>query len=167
MNLEQILTCVDIESRTNFSNVNIEQICYSSRECGPNSLFVAIKGYRTDGHDYIADAIQKGAIAIVHSSELSDYQDNIVYIKTPHSREMLPILASNFYHHPSDYLTTFVATGTNGKTTSCSIARHIFSTFGKNRLVDRCRFFYRRRNRQSGSHHTRIIGFATFFAPSG
>ncbi len=131
MNLEQILTCVDIEARTNFSNVNIEQICYSSRECGPNSLFVAIKGYRTDGHDYIADAIQKGAIAIVHSSELSDYQDNIVYIKTPHSREMLPILASNFYRHPSDYLTTFVATGTNGKTTSCSIARHIFSTFGK------------------------------------
>ena len=92
---------------------------------------MAIKGYRTDGHDYIADAIQKGAIAIVHSSELSDYQDNIVYIKTPHSREMLPILASNFYCHPSDYLTTFVATGTNGKTTSCSIARHIFSTFGK------------------------------------
>ncbi len=131
MKLEKILENVPILARKNFSDIDIEQICYSSRQCAPNSLFVAIKGYRTDGHDYIDDAIARGALAVVHSSDLDVYKEDIIYIQTPDSRKMLPVMGSNFYGHPSEYLTTFVATGTNGKTTSCSIARHIFATFGK------------------------------------
>ena len=115
----------------------ISAICCDSRKVTPGSLFVAVKGFASDGHRYIASAISKGAAAIVYEdSETTENQvnesgnKNIVLIKAESARYALAIIAANFYDNPSRKLTLVGITGTNGKTTTVTLLYRMFTAMG-------------------------------------
>ena len=119
--------------------VEIDAIHNDSRKVTRGSIFVAVKGYATDGHDYIANAIGKGARAIVYEDrEAMERQTKamdtagVTMIETSSSRHALALLAANFYDNPSHKLTLVGITGTNGKTTTVTLLYRMFMALGYN-----------------------------------
>ena len=117
------------------------QICSDSRCVTAGSLFVAVKGYAADGHDYIASALEKGAAAIVYedSAKLQeqvlkaggeDAFKKVEFLRTDNSRKAVALLADEFYGHPSRKLTLVGITGTNGKTTTVTLLYNLFTRLG-------------------------------------
>lgn len=97
-------------------NIEISNIVYNSKKVIKGSLFVCIKGFKLDGHDYIVDAVNSGAVAILVEDELKKYPEDVVVIKVENTRKVLPQIGSIFYGDPSKYLNVVGITGTNGKT---------------------------------------------------
>lgn len=95
-------------------DLEIEGISYDTRTIKPGELYVALRGYKTDGHEYINEARSRGAAAIV-AEEGED-----VYL-VPDSRAALATLSANWFGHPSRELTVVGVTGTNGKTTTTTL----------------------------------------------
>ena len=121
------------------SAAEIDAICSDSRKVTRGSLFVAVKGFAFDGHEYISRAIGKGARAIVYENqEAVDFQtyaislEGIALIKVESSRHALAIIAANFYDNPSEKLTLVGITGTNGKTTTVTLLHRMFMELGYN-----------------------------------
>lgn len=121
------------------SAVEIDVICNDSRKVVRGSVFVAVKGFATDGHEYISRAIGLGARAIVYEDEqaakfqlASTDTEGITLIKTESSRHSLAVMASNFYGNPSEKLTLVGITGTNGKTTTVTLLYRMFMALGYN-----------------------------------
>ena len=117
----------------------IDAICSDSRKVTRGSLFVAVKGFAVDGHEYISRAIGMGARAIVYEDQaMTDLQtsatslDGIELIKVESSRKALAVIASNFYGNPSEKLTLVGITGTNGKTTTVTLLYRMFMAMGYN-----------------------------------
>ncbi len=92
----------------------VKGIRMDSRLVQPGDVFVAVAGSSLDGHEFIQQAIDKGAVAIVGEKPLGRL--SVPYIQVSSSREAAADLATTFYHHPSRELTTVAVTGTNGKT---------------------------------------------------
>ena len=110
---------------------NIVFICDDSRKVKKDSLFVAIKGRKEDGHNYIKEAIQNGAIALLVEDSSSVPQDfKGLVLKTENVREQLPQILNEFYNFPSEKLFTVGVTGTNGKTSIAHMIEHIYSQCG-------------------------------------
>ena len=114
------------------TNIAITHITFNSREVKRDSLFVAVRGTTTDGHKYIKQAEEAGAIAIVCEEIPEDFRGDINYIKVENSAEALGIIASNFYDNPSENLKLVGITGTNGKTTSVTLLFNLFRKLGYN-----------------------------------
>jgi UDP-N-acetylmuramoyl-L-alanyl-D-glutamate--2,6-diaminopimelate ligase len=108
----------------------ISKIHYDSRQVTSNSIFVAIKGYKTDGHKFILDAINKGAEAVVleDNSIVPDeifIHKNVTKILVKDSRIALAELSKGFYNDPSSQINLIGITGTNGKTTTSWLIKNI------------------------------------------
>ena len=121
------------------SAAEIDSICCDSRKVTRGSLFVAVKGFAADGHEYISRAIGKGARAVVYEDqEMADFQtsamalEGVALIKVESSRKALAIMAANFYDNPSEKLTLVGITGTNGKTTTVTLLYRMFMALGYN-----------------------------------
>jgi UDP-N-acetylmuramoyl-L-alanyl-D-glutamate--2,6-diaminopimelate ligase len=93
----------------------------------PGGLFVAVKGFSADGHDYIEQAVANGAAAVVCEKSL---ELPVVRVLVNNSRKVLAELAGAFYDHPSRAMTVVGITGTNGKTTISYLIEHILETAG-------------------------------------
>lgn len=91
---------------------------------------MAIKGLESDGHQYIDQAIEKGASVIVHQQDLKIKQSAITYIQVENSAIALAYMAANFYEQPSKNLNLIGVTGTNGKTTVSSLLYDLFKAAG-------------------------------------
>lgn len=91
---------------------------------------MAIKGLESDGHQYIDQAIEKGASVIVHQQHLKIKQSAITYIQVENSAIALAYMAANFYEQPSKNLNLIGVTGTNGKTTVSSLLYDLFKAAG-------------------------------------
>ena len=107
--------------------IEIEQLMTDSRKKARNAMFFCIKGLMHDGHLFASMAISNGAVAIVHSDELASYNPNVTYIKVKNTVKALNMIASRFYGHPSEKMTMYGITGTNGKS---SIAKMIKDMVG-------------------------------------
>lgn len=130
MHLSSLLHTVDVIKSTGSADIEISNIQFDSRKITSGSLFVATRGTATNGHQYIAKAIELGAIAIVCEELPSSVNDKIVYIITENSAEALGRIAHNWFGQPSSKLTLVGVTGTNGKTTTATLLYQLFRKLG-------------------------------------
>ncbi len=128
--LQDILYGVAIEQVIGSTSVGIEQITFDSRKVFPDSLFVAVKGTQSDGHQYIPQVEESGVRVIVLEVLPQELKENITYIKVANSAKALGIIAANFYDNPSSKLKLVGVTGTNGKTTVCTLLYKLFRRLG-------------------------------------
>lgn len=128
--LKDILYRVKIESVKGNTNVALENICFDSREVGNFSAFVAIKGTQVDGHRFINQVVEAGALAIICEDLPEEINDNISYVQVENSHAALAQMACNFYDNPSQKLNLVGITGTNGKTTTVTLLHQLFMNLG-------------------------------------
>lgn len=131
MNLEIILDKIHILKSIGNWEKDISNIVFDSRKAEQNTLYVAIKGTVSDGHDYIDSAITHGAIAVVCEKLPEQCHDQVVYIQVENTVKTLGQLAGNFYGNPSEKLKLTGITGTNGKTSTATLLFDVFESLGK------------------------------------
>jgi len=112
------------------TSISVGQVCFDSREVSKGCLFVAIKGTLSDGHQYIHQAIEKGAQAIVCEIIPEERNEKITYIKVKDSQLALAYISTQFYDDPSSKLHLIGVTGTNGKTTTVTLLYNLFTSLG-------------------------------------
>ncbi len=125
--LIQNTVCQVIQGST---NIQIDKICFDSRQVLPNTLFIATTGTQTDGHQYIKTAIEKGATAIIAERATTDLPAHITYIICPNSAKALGQIAAIWYNNPAQKLKIVGITGTNGKTTVATLLFKLFRKLG-------------------------------------
>jgi UDP-N-acetylmuramoyl-L-alanyl-D-glutamate--2,6-diaminopimelate ligase len=124
--LADIVKDIDIREMTGPSDPGVQQIHFDSRKVQGDSLFVAIKGTAADGHRYIGQAIQRGAVAVLCEQLPGQQPGEVTFIRIDDTREGLGIVARNFYDNPSEKLKLVGVTGTNGKTTIAALLHDLF-----------------------------------------
>ncbi|MCD7860414.1 MAG: UDP-N-acetylmuramoyl-L-alanyl-D-glutamate--2,6-diaminopimelate ligase [Oscillospiraceae bacterium] len=122
MNLKELLRGVAVRDAT-VPELKISGISYDSRSTQPGDLFVAVVGYQTDGHRYIADAAARGAAAVL--CQTPPEQADIPCVCVADSRAALAAVSAAFFGHPAERMTLIGVTGTNGKTTSTLLIKHV------------------------------------------
>jgi len=101
-----------------------------SRAIAPGSLFVAVRGFHSDGHQFISQALAQGAVAVIAEQGRAQAAGSVPLIPVPDSRRALALLADAFYGHPSGRLKLAGITGTNGKTTTSYLVKSIIEAGG-------------------------------------
>lgn len=129
MKLYNILEESEIVGYKGNLDIEIEGIAYDSRNVRQNYLFVCISGSANDGHNYIDEAISKGAVAIIVEKDVA--REGVTIVRVEQSRKTLPIIASKYYNHPTDSLKLIGITGTNGKTTTTYLVKSILESWNK------------------------------------
>ncbi|MFA6142584.1 MAG: UDP-N-acetylmuramoyl-L-alanyl-D-glutamate--2,6-diaminopimelate ligase [Candidatus Omnitrophota bacterium] len=130
MKLTAVLKNLKYETKHNISDVDVKKLSCDSRTVGKGDIFVAFRGYGQDGHKFIEEAIRKGAGVIAAESDF-DAPDGVIKIFIKDTRTALPVMADNFYGHPSEKLKVIGVTGTNGKTTITYIIENIIKAAGE------------------------------------
>ena len=130
MQIEEILKGIDIISLTGERSTIISNIEFDSRKVTGGSLFVAVKGYKSDGHDFINAAVTSGASAVICEILPENPDKSVCWIKTGDSARALGFAASNFFGNPSSSLKLVGVTGTNGKTTIATLLYLMFLRLG-------------------------------------
>ena len=139
MILEKVIAGSGVIAVEGNPHVEISSVCNDSRKVAHGSLFIAVRGFASDGHSFIATAVGKGAGAIVcEDIEMARAQiaeagaEGITIVHVGSSRHALAIIAANFYDNPSEKLTLVGITGTNGKTTTVTLLHRMFTALGYN-----------------------------------
>ncbi len=134
----KLLEGLKIISKHGPRDKEIKGIAYDSRLVEKDFLFVAVRGFAVNGHDYIKDAVNRGATVVVaeHPVKITDLrqfgiEEEPAFVCVPDSREALALISAAFYGHPSDSLSLIGITGTNGKTTTSFITKSIIDSGGK------------------------------------
>jgi UDP-N-acetylmuramoyl-L-alanyl-D-glutamate--2,6-diaminopimelate ligase len=134
MTLRELLAGCSVRSTAGSLDAEIGSIAYDSREVTRGTLFVAVRGTRTDGNKFVPQAIAKGAAAIV-SSSLPITGIAMPWIQVDDERAALAGLAANFFRHPTRNLHLIGVTGTNGKTTTTYLIEAILNAAGHEAAV--------------------------------
>ncbi len=129
MELRQLLQGVTMTGQQSGKTGEVSSVCYAADRCEPGSLFVAIPGLVHDGHDFIRQAVERGARFIVYQKDVH-LPEGIAGIKVPDSRRALGELARNYFGDPSSRLTLVGITGTSGKTTVSYLLEAILKAAG-------------------------------------
>ncbi len=119
-----------VEKLIGNGDIAVARPVFDSREVQPGDVFVAVPGTRVDGHRFIRNAEQKGAVAIVCQNLPEKLTPGVTYVQTDDSAVTLGRLAANFYGRPSEKLKLIGVTGTNGKTTIVTLLHHLFLGLG-------------------------------------
>lgn len=136
MKLNDILNKIQILEIIGESNRDVSNLVFDSRKAVEDSLYVALKGTVSDGHNFIDSAIEKGATVIVCEIIPFSINSSVTYVKVKNAAETLGHLASNFYGNPSSKLNLIGITGTNGKTSVTTLLFDLFKILGfKSALV--------------------------------
>src|SRR5450830_1429744 len=130
MKLSQLLKNIKPLEITGDINREIHDISCNSGNIREGGLFVAISGFKKDGHDFILEAIKNGAAAVVAQKKVKS-DSNFTQIIVSEPREALARISSNFYDNPSTSLTLTGITGTNGKTTTTFLIDSVLKFAGE------------------------------------
>ena len=129
MKLAELLRDVEVKQIIGSEHLNISGIAFNSREVRAGNIFVCISGFKTDGHDYAADAIERGAIAVLAERDLSEL--GVTCIICDNTRLALARAAATFYNYPDKKFKLIGVTGTNGKTTATYLIKSVLESLGK------------------------------------
>ena len=127
MKLQDLLKGVAVLESTAAPDTEINEVRYDSRAVRPGDLFVAIRGYATDGHQYIGKALEQGAAAIV----CEEAPAGVPAVVVENARRALAEIAANRFGHPADSMVMLGVTGTNGKTTTTYLVKHMLEDAGR------------------------------------
>ena len=122
MKLEQLLKGIKVLNSNVDMDTEISQVVYDSRKVTPGCMFVAVTGFATDGNKYIPMALEKGAAVIVTAKPQAD---TVPFVLVESDRLALALIGGNFFNHPGDSMTLIGITGTNGKTSSTLLLKHV------------------------------------------
>jgi len=131
MKLRELLRGLNVKELHADENTEIASVCIDSRKVTEGTLFLAIRGFETDGHRFIPMAAEKGA-AVCLCEDVPTV--DIPYVLVESSRMAEPIVSRNFYGDPAAKMTMIALTGTNGKTTSTLLIKHMLEKDPKNKV---------------------------------
>ena len=134
MTLAHLLQAIESLMRQRLSQGSIpdsevRSLAYDSRLAEPGALFIALKGLKATGVDFAADAVARGAVAVVAEQPPAS-PSSIPWVEVADARAAMAILAAEFFGHPSRSLKVVGITGTNGKTTTAYLMRSVFEAAG-------------------------------------
>ncbi|MCF7944827.1 MAG: UDP-N-acetylmuramyl-tripeptide synthetase [Spirochaetia bacterium] len=131
--LKKLLTYCETVDVSHVQDHTIEGFSLYSDSCSKNYIFFACPGFNTDGHNYISDAVSRGASVIVYEHYVDDVNINpfVTYIKVENSKKALAQLASAYFKSPSSDMTVIGITGTDGKTTASYFLFQLLVSAGK------------------------------------
>ena len=131
MKLEELLGHIKVVSVHGNLDLEVDNITSDSREVKKGSLFVAIEGISTDGHDYIGKAIEQDAIVVVYDKPMfEEFFSRVTYVQVEDSSVALAQIAAAWYGNPSEEVKLIGVTGTNGKTTVATLLYELFRKLG-------------------------------------
>ena len=130
MKLNELLKAIQPTQVIGNQEVEIKEVNIDSRQVREGDLFMAMRGTQTDGHAYIASAIEKGAVAVLCEDLPEQLNDGVTYIQVKESEDAVGKLATTFYGDPTSKLKLVGVTGTNGKTTIATLLYNTFRYFG-------------------------------------
>ncbi len=131
MKLSDILSKVQPTAVSGSLDIDITDVNIDSRQIEPGNLFVAVKGTVTDGHAYIAKALEKGAAAVLVSDEIpADVPEGVTFVRVADTEAAVGPVATTFYGDPTSKLRLVGVTGTNGKTTIATLLYELFRKLG-------------------------------------
>jgi len=122
MKLKELLTDVEIIELNADTETEIGDICYDSRKTRKNDLFVAIRGFESDGHKFVGAALSAGASVIICEEKPTE---RISYVLVKNSRQALALVSRNYFGNPTSKMKLVGVTGTNGKTTTTMLMKHV------------------------------------------
>lgn len=128
--LQNILYKVHLKQVQGSTDKTVAGIAIDSREVKNKFVFVAIKGEKIDGHNFIAKAIELGATVIVCEEIPNQISDDVTYLQVNNSHETVAVMAHQFYNEPSTKVKLVGVTGTNGKTTIATVLFKLFTQLG-------------------------------------
>ncbi len=127
--LSDLINSLHVLSVSGGLQTPIAGICYDSRQVEKGSLFICVKGTRSDGHDFVNDALSRGAAGIVAEAE-APAGFPVAFVRVADTRAALAAIAAGFYDHPASRLELIGITGTNGKTTTSLLIESILRCAG-------------------------------------
>ncbi len=129
MRLAELVKGLNIKAGSDDLNIDIDSVVYDSRKARAGSLFVCVKGYITDGHQYIRQALDQNVSAIMIQDSVPDLP--VPWIRVENTRLGLAHVSDRFFDHPSGKLQLLGITGTKGKTTATYMTRAILKAEGR------------------------------------
>lgn len=130
MKLSGLVSDIEVALIKGDIDINIINITNDSRKVIEGSLFVCVEGFETDGHEYIDNAIEKGAVAILVQKPV-EIDSDITVILNQNTRHALALISAKYYNHPSEQFELIGVTGTNGKTSTVFLIDSILRNYGK------------------------------------
>ncbi|MEZ0535662.1 UDP-N-acetylmuramoyl-L-alanyl-D-glutamate--2,6-diaminopimelate ligase [Caldicellulosiruptoraceae bacterium PP1] len=132
MKFSDLIKVVDISELKLNEDFVVNNVSCNSKEVNANDVFVCIKGFKTDGHLFINDAINNGAKAVIVDNFYDTHMlpENINYVKTSNTRKALAKLSAHLYNYPSKEMIVIGVTGTNGKTSTTYMIKSILEHKG-------------------------------------
>ncbi|MBO5179719.1 MAG: UDP-N-acetylmuramoyl-L-alanyl-D-glutamate--2,6-diaminopimelate ligase [Clostridia bacterium] len=133
MKLLEVLKGIEVVSIKGDSEREITGIAYDSRAVKAGDMFVAIVGFKTDGHMYLESAIANGAqvICVEESAQIPEIPEEVTVVSCKNTRQLMALASCNFYSHPSCDFKLVGVTGTKGKTTTTYMIKTILEKAGK------------------------------------
>ena len=130
MRLSELFKTITPTTIVGDADVEVSGIKIDSRQVKPGYLFVAIKGTQTDGHQYIAKAIELGAVAVLCEDLPTEQAAGVTYVQVPSTETAVGPVATLFHGDPTSKVKLVGVTGTNGKTTIATLLYHMFRKLG-------------------------------------
>ena len=152
MRIKEFLAIDAVEQADGDLDQDVTGLAYDSRKAGAGQIFFAVPGEKVDGHDFIADAVRRGAAAVVFSRE-GNWPHASAAVRVKDTRRALALWAAHFFDRPSTKLTLVGITGTNGKTTLSYLIESMLQAAAREPGVIGT-ISYRYRGSEAPSHHT-------------